>query len=702
MKNMKRPASVTVKMFSHHHLAMAITLLAVLLSTRFGGFFSLPPGNISAFWPANALLFSGVFLLPPRQGRMTLLLALLAYAGAELWIGYPLHNAIIYGFANVIEVTVLLWLLRRTEVRSLAFDRLRDLFLLFAFALLASSVGGAIGAIEASREGGAFWTVFLRWSLADFFGYCLCVPLVLTWRQWRQTFAFESPARIMESAALLMVLVLVSVISSGIHFLGLSAPLGAQFLPLPLLLWAALRFGPPGGAIATVIVASAAFFSATHGVGLFGAGAPEENVASLQLFFAALVISVMTIASLNAERKKSFDAMQQEVAERKQAEQALQKSETLLNATQRLSKVGGWEFDVKSDKFFWTDELYRIHEIPNDPGIDHIKESLACYRAEDRQIIYEAFRRACEQGESYDLEFPFTTYTGKPLWIRTTAQPVYEEGKVVRIVGNLMDITGHKQAEEEIRRLNRELEQRVAERTAQLETAIYDLENFNYSASHDLRIPLRAIDGFSRILLDEYSQLLGPEGTRLLHVVRASTRKMAQYIEDMLAFTTIGRMAVQPAEVNMDALAHEVAEELGTAATGRELEFRIDKLPSVIADKAMMRWVMVNLLANAIKFTRSKEAAQIEVGAKTEDKETVFFVKDNGVGFNMQHADKLFGVFQRLHSVEEFEGTGIGLAIVKRVVTKLGGRVWAEGKVNEGATVYFALPGNPAGQVKEP
>ena len=249
-----------------------------------------------------------------------------------------------------------------------------------------------------------------------------------------------------------------------------------------------------------------------------------------------------------------------------------------------------------------------------------------------------------------------------------------------------------KEAQEALSQLNAELERRVAQRTAELETAIYDLENFNYSASHDLRIPLRAIDGFSKILLDEHSQQLDAEGKRLLNVVRDSSKKMAQFIDDMLAFSRTGRMVMTPVEINMDELVQEVMEELKPATAGREFEFEINKLPHTIADRAMMRQVFVSLLSNAIKFSRPKEAPRIQVGAFIKDDETVYYVRDNGVGFDMQYVGKLFGVFQRLHSVTEFEGTGIGLVIVKRIINCHGGRVWAEGKVNEGAAIYFTLP----------
>jgi signal transduction histidine kinase len=251
--------------------------------------------------------------------------------------------------------------------------------------------------------------------------------------------------------------------------------------------------------------------------------------------------------------------------------------------------------------------------------------------------------------------------------------------------------------EAEVRQLNTELEQRVAERTMQLEAANKELEAFSYSVSHDLRAPLRAIDGFSHILLDDYAGKLDEEGQRLLSVVRDNTGRMGQLIDDMLQFSRTGRLELNFAQVDMERLVREVVEELKPTFAGSKLQLEIESVPPIRGDRAMLHQVFVNLLSNAIKFSQHKEMPKVQVGGSVEGDEAVYYVKDNGAGFDMQYAGKLFGVFQRLHSMEEFEGTGIGLAIVKRIVTRHGGRVWAEGKVNEGATIYFALPGNQAG-----
>ncbi len=249
-----------------------------------------------------------------------------------------------------------------------------------------------------------------------------------------------------------------------------------------------------------------------------------------------------------------------------------------------------------------------------------------------------------------------------------------------------------RKAEAEVRELNRDLERRVVERTEQLEAANKELEAFAYSVSHDLRAPLRAIDGFSHILEEDYTDKLDAEGKRLLGVVRDNAARMGMLIDDILKFSRAGRLELNAGEIDMEKMAQAVLAELVPDADESRLHVEIGHLPPARGDSAMMRQVFVNLLSNALKFSRNRQPAQIRVGSRMEGGETVYFVQDNGAGFDMRYADKLFGVFQRLHSTNEFEGTGIGLAIVKRIVNRHGGRVWAEGKVDEGATLYFSLP----------
>ncbi|MDP2784338.1 MAG: PAS domain-containing protein [Sulfurimicrobium sp.] len=310
------------------------------------------------------------------------------------------------------------------------------------------------------------------------------------------------------------------------------------------------------------------------------------------------------------------------------------------------------------------------------------------YQADDQRVI--------DSGQELDIEEHWLQ-DGKMVWLHTRKAALRDsEGRCIGTIGIAQDISARKQAEEELRRYREQLEQLVQQRTASLEAANADLENFSYSVSHDLRAPLRAIDGFATILREDYAPRLDDEGRRLFQVVSDNARKMGQLIDDILAFSRAGRLDPQALPVDMKTLALEAWQVLESQRAGRTIEFRLPDLPPAQGDPAAVRQVWQNLLANAVKFTRGRETALIEVGAKQQDGENLYYVRDNGAGFDMAYAGKLFGLFQRLHGMEEFEGTGVGLAIVKRFIIKQGGRVWAESKPGEGATFWFSLP---AGEV---
>jgi len=244
-----------------------------------------------------------------------------------------------------------------------------------------------------------------------------------------------------------------------------------------------------------------------------------------------------------------------------------------------------------------------------------------------------------------------------------------------------------------LRMENAQLEQRLREHAAELEATNKDLEAFSYSVSHDLRAPLRAIDGYCRIIEEELGDKLDELGQHLFKVVRDSSQRMGRLIDDLLAFARLGRQPLSRQPVSISALVHEVVDELRKEHVRRPIELRVGDLPDDVGDPALLKQVFVNLLSNAFKFTRGKEQALVEVGCEQSTGERSYFVRDNGTGFDMRHASKLFEPFHRLHSGGEFEGTGVGLSIVHRVIQRHGGRVWVEAEVDKGATFYFTLPG---------
>ncbi len=308
---------------------------------------------------------------------------------------------------------------------------------------------------------------------------------------------------------------------------------------------------------------------------------------------------------------------------------------------------------------------------------------------DDRARLVQGLRN---HGRVTNLEARFRLKDGS---IRTglmSAVPIVVDGEAC-ILSITRDISERKRAEEEILRLNQELEQRVLDRTAQLQAANQELQAFAYSVSHDLRAPLRHIGGFLELLEKRTAGSLDAQSQHYMDTISNAAKRMGALIDDLLSFSRMGRSEMSKTQVALQDLTREVIQELAPDAAGRTIHWRIADLPVVTADRALLRVVFVNLISNALKFTRQCEPADIEIGCLPgEGTETIVFVRDNGAGFDMEYADKLFGVFQRLHRADEFEGTGIGLANVRRIISRHGGRTWAEGWVGHGATFYFSLP----------
>jgi len=284
-------------------------------------------------------------------------------------------------------------------------------------------------------------------------------------------------------------------------------------------------------------------------------------------------------------------------------------------------------------------------------------------------------------------------------WEHVIISPlIREDGSISNFILIMEDITERRQSQEEIKQLNSELEQRVIERTAELETINRELEAFSYSVSHDLRAPLRAIDGFTSILVEDYESGFDDEGRKLCARIKENTQQMGHLIDDLLAFSRLGRRDITMSRINMKGLASAVYKELTTPEMRRKIDFRLGKLDPISGDRVLLHQVWYNLIANAIKFSSRCERIEIAISCSRDKNRIVYCVKDQGAGFDMKYIDKLFGVFQRLHSVKEFEGTGVGLAIVQRIISRHGGEVWAEGEVGKGAAFYFALKETETGR----
>jgi len=381
--------------------------------------------------------------------------------------------------------------------------------------------------------------------------------------------------------------------------------------------------------------------------------------------------------------------LEQEIAERKRAEQAAQEAleyaESIIETVREPLVVLDTDLRVISvNRSFCR----TFNVTPEDA------EGKLIYDLGNRQwnisklrVLLEEIIPKDNQFQDFEVEHEFPNIGHRTMLLN--ARQIYSKGVGVQmILLAIEDITQRKKAEDEIKKLNEDLERRAIE----LESAYKGLETFSYSVSHDLRTPLVVIGGFSRLLLEKYSNHLDAKGARFLNLIHSKAHKMLQLIDDLLTFSRSEHQQMKPSDIDMGELAKAVFEELKSIIPEQTLRLDIKTLPLAHGDPSMIRQVFVNLLSNAIKFTRPKGAGIIEIGCAVKEDQNIYSVKDNGVGFDMRYVGELFGVFQRHHAVDEFEGTGVGLAIVQRVIQRHGGQVWAEGEVNKGAAFYFTLP----------
>jgi PAS domain S-box-containing protein len=432
------------------------------------------------------------------------------------------------------------------------------------------------------------------------------------------------------------------------------------------------------------------------------AGALEAATALISVgaaFAAARTIPALLRIPNLSEWTQANANLETLVAQRTQelatSNEALRQNRETLGLAQKAARMGAWVRDVSTGRSTWTSELEDLFGL--EPGTISFQDTSQMWpnlvHPDDLPAVDKAVAEALQSVSAFSSEFRIIRPDGKLRWISARGNVIPDgAGRPNRMVGISIDVTEQKLAEEQFRDLNASLEFRVAERTRDLSNANKELESFSYSVSHDLRAPLRTIDGFSLALLEDCADKLDDLGKRHLQRIRAATQRMGQLIDDLLNLSRVTRAQLSSHTFDLSAVVSSVAHELQASQPERQVAWHIQPGLCVTGDPQLLRVAVENLLNNAWKYTSRRPTASIGFGKTDHNGFSAYFVKDDGAGFDPAHADRLFGAFQRLHSTAEFPGTGVGLATVQRVIHRHGGRIWAESAVDHGATFFFTIP----------
>lgn len=654
--------------------------LAYLLCALASRLLSFEDGTFVSFWLPTGL-YVAVLLLNPRRDWPALILGACAgNAVFDIWLGTPFWVILLFCLANTVHAVSTAWILRDFSGHPAALLRLKHfLCFIIAGALIGPALGGAIGAATLVFAGfsDSFFGSWKTWLGSTGLTVLLFSPLILSWLSPRaESPAIDRPLRVIEAALLYGgIIALTWYLIAGSN--GIAGPFDSRLMLF--LIWAGLRFGTRGASAACALFTLLMSYLVTQGYSSVPLEELKtyERIFSWQFFLAINAIVGMVPAVVLGERSRYLAALHESEMRFRRLTEASFEGLCILDDG-RIREVNEQLLAMNG---------YTREEMLGMPYLDFVAP-------ESRAAVAEMLKG----GRHAMGEHRLWKRNGDIFYAEARTRPAAADQPLALMVA-VRDMTERKQAEVEIRHLNADLERRVAERTAELTEANRELGAFSYSVSHDLRAPLRHMSGFVEMLKIDASPL-SPEATRHVSRIEHAIERMAAIVDGLLNLSQLGRAPLRVKNISFDSLVADVKDGLIAENPQQAVEWKIAPLPQCSADVDLMRGAWVNLLHNALKYSSRRNPARIEIGLAPElarAGEVVFFVRDNGAGFDMRFVDKLFGICQRLHTEAEFPGTGIGLANVQRIIQRHGGRIWAEGVPDKGAVFYFALPNSAAG-----